>query len=94
MITLDLPNDKQAIIQQASHTMGMDISEFIINQAYYGSLAVLNRSTHTPKSEQITHPLLGMYQDNLQILGDIIEPVFDQNAWQNTDNESHLIKGI
>lgn len=93
MLTLELPTDKQAIIQQASHVMGMDINDFIINQAYYGSLAVLNRPTTPQKTTpSLNHPLLGMYQNELQIFGDIIEPVFDEKAWENTDNEWNLIK--
>lgn len=92
MITLELPNDKQAIIQQASQSMGMNLNDFIINQAYYGSLAVLNRPTTTPQpTESLSHPLLGMYQ-NIKILGDIIEPVLDEQEWENTNNEWELLK--
>lgn len=38
-------------------------------------------------TEPLPHPLLGMYQNQIQILGDIIEPIFDKKEWQNTDNE-------
>lgn len=38
-------------------------------------------------TQPLSHPLLGIYQNKLQILGDIIEPVFDEKEWENTDNE-------
>lgn len=73
--------------------MGMNLNDFIINQAYYGSLAVLNRPTTAPQpSEPLTHPLLGMYQNQIQILGDIIEPVLDEKEWLNMDSEGNLVK--
>ncbi len=44
MITLNLPNQQQQIIQQACQVVGMDMDSFIIRQAYDNAVRIL-----TPK---------------------------------------------
>ncbi len=52
MITLNLPNQQQQIIQQACQVVGMDMDSFIIRQAYDNAVKIL-----TPKSDSPTQKL-------------------------------------
>ncbi len=48
MITLNLPNQQQQIIQQACQVVGMDMNSFIIRQAYDNAVKILAPKSDTP----------------------------------------------
>ncbi len=64
MITLDVPNQQQQIIQQASKAIGMDMNSFIIRQAYDNAIKILSPKTKSSEDGLLTDLLKGKKHPN------------------------------
>ncbi len=64
MITLDVPNQQQQIIQQASKALGMDMNSFIIRQAYDNAVKILSPKTKNAEEGLLTDLLKGKKHPN------------------------------
>lgn len=64
MITLDVPNQQQQIIQQASNALGMDMNSFIIRQAYDNAIKILSPKAKNAEEGLLTDLLKGKKPPN------------------------------
>ena len=96
MLMLDIPSDKQAVIEQASQMANLSLNDFAVNQLYYASLAMINQ-------KKIARPLsidnvgekygiFGLFAHQGKIIGDIVEPI-GQDDWDYSEREARILEG-
>lgn len=81
MLVIDIPTEKQAVIEQASQMANLSLNEFAVNQLYSASLSLIQQQKSTSENTAHSSYILDKFAGKIRSVGDIIEPVADLNDW-------------
>lgn len=81
MLVIDIPTEKQAVIEQASQLANLSLNEFAVNQLYSASLSLIQQQKSTSENTVPSSSILDKFAGKIRSVGDIVEPVTDLNDW-------------
>ncbi len=90
MITLNLPNQQQQIIQQACQVVGMEMDSFIIRQAYDNAVKILTPKLNFPIIDNRQQDETLAFNKALQAMP-VIEGFDDKEIFMRVDSDARQI---